>query len=162
MGACGEASLVPRPRPAFCCLQYGKAGRAWYLFSHEHDVLGKWWNFQNKQAVLSDRCRTCKKSLPPVTCKLTGVVKHHTCIILGNLYDEMLSPVTCKLTGVVKHHTCIILGNLYDEMLSPVTCKLTGMVKHHTWSVRHINADWPTPSIPASVWIHGGSSLCVQ
>ena len=24
-------SLVPRPRPAFCHLRYGKAGRAWYL-----------------------------------------------------------------------------------------------------------------------------------
>ena len=34
-------SLVPRPRPAFHCLQYGKAGRAWYLFSCEHDVISK-------------------------------------------------------------------------------------------------------------------------
>ena len=33
-------SLVPRPHPAFRRLQYGKAGRAWYLFSHEHDVIG--------------------------------------------------------------------------------------------------------------------------
>ena len=24
---------------AFCLLQYGKAGRAWYLFSCEHDVI---------------------------------------------------------------------------------------------------------------------------
>ena len=30
-----------RPRPAFHRLQYGKAGRAWYLFSREHDVIGK-------------------------------------------------------------------------------------------------------------------------
>ena len=29
------SSLVPRPRPAFRHLQYGKAGRAWYLFSRE-------------------------------------------------------------------------------------------------------------------------------
>ena len=28
-------SLVPRPRPAFHRLQYEKAWRAWYLFSHE-------------------------------------------------------------------------------------------------------------------------------
>ena len=35
-------SLVPRPRPAFRRLQYGKAWRAWYLFSREHDVIGKW------------------------------------------------------------------------------------------------------------------------
>ena len=40
---CG--SLVPRPRPAFRRLQYRKAGRAWYLFSNEHDVIGKWRKF---------------------------------------------------------------------------------------------------------------------
>ena len=33
-------SLIPRPRSAFRRLQYEKAGRAWYLFSHEHDVMG--------------------------------------------------------------------------------------------------------------------------
>ena len=37
----GKPSLVPRPRPAFRRLQYGKAGRAWYLFSHEYDVISK-------------------------------------------------------------------------------------------------------------------------
>ena len=35
-------SLVPRPCPAFRRLQYGKAGRAWCLFSHEHDIINKW------------------------------------------------------------------------------------------------------------------------
>ena len=34
-------SLVPRPHPAFRRLQYGKAGRAWYLFSREHDIISK-------------------------------------------------------------------------------------------------------------------------
>ena len=34
-------SLVPRPCPAFRRLQYEKAGRAWYLFSREHDIIGK-------------------------------------------------------------------------------------------------------------------------
>ena len=34
--------LLPRPHPAFCRLQYGKVGRAWYLFSREHDVINKW------------------------------------------------------------------------------------------------------------------------
>ena len=29
--------LVPRSHQAFHHLQYGKAGRAWYLFSHEHE-----------------------------------------------------------------------------------------------------------------------------
>ena len=41
--------LIPRPHPAFCCLLYG---RAWYLFSCEHDVIGKWQKFQNKKAGL--------------------------------------------------------------------------------------------------------------
>jgi len=35
-------SLISRSRPAFCRLQYGKMGRAWYLFSCEHDVIDKW------------------------------------------------------------------------------------------------------------------------
>ena len=51
----GRCSLVPRPRPAFCCLQYRKA---WYLFSREHDIIR---NFQNKQAgfcVLFNRLHT--------------------------------------------------------------------------------------------------------
>lgn len=34
--------LVPRPHPPFCCLLYGKAGRASYLFSHANDVINKW------------------------------------------------------------------------------------------------------------------------
>ena len=43
LGGIGETShLVPRPQPAFCHYQYGKAGRAWYLFSCEHEVIGKW------------------------------------------------------------------------------------------------------------------------
>ena len=42
-----RTSLVPCPTPcpAFCRLQYGKAGRAWYIFSREHDVIEKWQNF---------------------------------------------------------------------------------------------------------------------
>ena len=35
------ASLVPRPRLAFCHLQYRKAGRTWCHFSCEHDVFDK-------------------------------------------------------------------------------------------------------------------------
>jgi len=34
-------SLVPGPCLAFHRLQYGKVGRAWYFFSHEHDVIDK-------------------------------------------------------------------------------------------------------------------------
>ena len=38
-----RTSLVPSPTPwpAFRRLQYGKAGRAWYIFSREHDVIEK-------------------------------------------------------------------------------------------------------------------------
>jgi len=36
-----QSSLVCRPRPAFHRLQYGKVRRAWYLFSHEHDIVNK-------------------------------------------------------------------------------------------------------------------------
>ena len=34
--------ICPRPRPAFHNLQYGKVGRAWYLFSYEDGVINKW------------------------------------------------------------------------------------------------------------------------
>ena len=44
-------SLVPRPRPAFHHLQYIKAGRAWYLFSREHDVIEKWRKFSEKNGL---------------------------------------------------------------------------------------------------------------
>ena len=56
-GSQGEPPLVvkvtsfPVPRPAFRRLQYGKAGRAWYIFSREHDVIEKWQNFQNEDAA---------------------------------------------------------------------------------------------------------------
>ena len=37
-----ETSLVPRPHPAFRRFQYCKVGRAYCLFSCEHDVIRKW------------------------------------------------------------------------------------------------------------------------
>ena len=40
-----ETSLVPRPHPPFCRFQYCKVGRAWCLFSCEHDVIRKWRKF---------------------------------------------------------------------------------------------------------------------
>ena len=43
-------SLVTRPRPSFRRLQYRKAGRAWYLFSHEHDVISKLQKFAEQAA----------------------------------------------------------------------------------------------------------------
>ena len=48
-------SLVPRPRPTFRHLQYGKAGRTWYLFSYEDDVIWKWWIFfRNEQTAFCE------------------------------------------------------------------------------------------------------------
>ena len=49
----GPAQLVPRPRPAFCYLQYGKAGRARYLFSHKHDIIYKWQKSSEQKSVVS-------------------------------------------------------------------------------------------------------------
>ena len=46
-------SLVPRPNPAFRRLQYGKAGRAWYLFSREHDVITKLRKFAELTGCIS-------------------------------------------------------------------------------------------------------------
>ena len=46
------ASLVPRPQPAFRHLQYGKMGRAWYLFSHEHDA----WAWCNRKFSKQTGC----------------------------------------------------------------------------------------------------------
>jgi len=48
-----QTSLVPRPRPPFRRLQYGKAGSAWYLFSREHDVIGKLQNFTELTGCIS-------------------------------------------------------------------------------------------------------------
>ena len=43
-------SLVPRPRPAFRHLQYGKAGRAWYVSPHGHYVIDKWPKFSERNS----------------------------------------------------------------------------------------------------------------
>jgi len=50
----GESpSLVPRPRLAFHRLQYGKAGRAWYLFSCEDDIIDKWSKTSEQRSEVS-------------------------------------------------------------------------------------------------------------
>ena len=46
-----RVASFPVPRPAFHRLKYGKAGRAWYISSREHDVIEKWQNFQNEDAT---------------------------------------------------------------------------------------------------------------
>ena len=55
--AWGIASF-PVPCLAFHRLQYGKAGRAWYIFSREHDVIEKWQNFQNVLRVIQPSTRS--------------------------------------------------------------------------------------------------------
>ena len=59
-------SLVPRPRPAFHHLQYGKMGRAWYLFPREHDIIRKWPKFSEQTGIVS-----C--IFQPITCSRLGV-----------------------------------------------------------------------------------------
>ena len=54
-------ALFPVPRPAFRRLQYGKAGRAWYISSREHDVI----NFQNEDATF----------IQPTHAKSTSIVR---------------------------------------------------------------------------------------
>ena len=60
-------SLVPRSRPAFRRLQYGKVGGAWYLFSREHDVISKLRKFAELTGCVSHifnrlcaQCWVCK------------------------------------------------------------------------------------------------------
>ena len=45
-----QLSLVPRPRPAFRRLQYGKTGRSWYVSSREHYVIDKRPNFSERKS----------------------------------------------------------------------------------------------------------------
>ena len=45
--------FVPRPCPAFRHFCYRRVGRAWYLCSHEHDVIGKWWKFAELTGCIS-------------------------------------------------------------------------------------------------------------
>ena len=59
-------SLIPRPRPAFRRLQYGKAGRAWYPFLCEHDVIGKWQKFSEQTGCVS-------RIVQLTTCSTLGV-----------------------------------------------------------------------------------------
>jgi len=55
--------LVPRPRPAFCRLQYRKAVRTWYLLS-----LWAWDNQQNGKKIL----RKVSRIVQPTTSSMLG------------------------------------------------------------------------------------------
>ena len=56
----------PVPRPAFRRLQYCKAGRAWYIFSREHDVIEKC------RAKFSERRRYVLRVIQPSTRSTLG------------------------------------------------------------------------------------------
>jgi len=52
-------SPISRSRPPYFRLQYGKMGRAWYLFSCEHDVIDKWQKkIPNEKAKFHIYCST--------------------------------------------------------------------------------------------------------
>jgi len=59
-------SLVPRPRPAFSCLQYGKAGRARYISWRNQQVAKKsrlicriiFFMMEKKKKKVAKNCRT--------------------------------------------------------------------------------------------------------
>ena len=54
------------------------------------------------------------------------------------------------------------LKNLKTTTKLHVKLYLFAIWLFHRWSVRHIATNCPTPFIPASVWLYGGSLLCVQ
>ena len=47
---CTAKGLFPRPHPVFRC---GKAWRAWYLVSHERDIIEKWRKFSEQTGYVS-------------------------------------------------------------------------------------------------------------
>ena len=84
VAAIAKTSLVPRPRPAFRCLQYRKVWRAWYLFSREHDVIGKWQKFSEQTGCISSIVQPTTRSTlgvydnrPP----LARYVRYVTCYV---------------------------------------------------------------------------------
>ena len=59
----GESpSLIPKPGLAFHCLQYGKAGRAWYLFSREDGIIDKWSKNSEQKSKISHIVQRCTSS----------------------------------------------------------------------------------------------------
>jgi len=69
--------LSKSPRPAFCHshLHYSKAGKAWHLFSHEHDkIYGK--RFQNERANILHMVQ-------PTTSAMLGVIDSNPLLALA-------------------------------------------------------------------------------
>ena len=84
-------SLVPRPRPAFHCLQYGKAGRVWYLFSREQDILENGKNFQKAgQGLGTELVHTIKHGKFSGMRWYAGVATNITC---RSVYDQVGSKI---------------------------------------------------------------------
>ena len=59
-----EVSLVPRPRPAFCHFQYGKAGRTWYLLTWV------WCTCSQKMVKICRTNRLHFRHFQPTTCSV--------------------------------------------------------------------------------------------
>ena len=66
----GVVALASFPGPAqlsfACSTENGKAGRAWYLFSLEHDIIGKWRKFSEQTGCVS-------RIVQLTTCSTLGV-----------------------------------------------------------------------------------------
>ena len=74
-------SLVPRPRSAFHRLQYGKAGRAWYVSSREHYVIDKRPKFSERKSEVQPTTRSTLgvyNSRPPLA-KYVWYVTSYLC-----------------------------------------------------------------------------------
>ena len=70
-------SLIPRPRPAFCCLQYGKVGEGPGIFSHMSDV---------RIERMVERVWLCVGALGPEQWKSQGtryIVAYHMYVTSG-------------------------------------------------------------------------------
>ena len=77
-------SLVPRPRPAFRHLQYVKTGRAWYLFSREHDVISKLQKFAELTGCISRICNQLR-------------IQRSVCKTIASRYPDMCGKLPCTL-----------------------------------------------------------------
>ena len=93
------------PRPlltlATCIMQYGKAGRVWYMISCEHHVINKWQKFSewkgNICLLLNQLHVQCMISVSITSCKLD------TCGKLTFALHAVLTPVHLHTTKPLFH-----------------------------------------------------------
>ena len=99
---CIPGSLVPRPRPAFRRLQYRKAGRAWYIFLREHDVIGNLQKFTKLTGCVSRmvlvKCRQNVANKLFITC-VFNPVRPHTWLTALVLYSDYWTLSYVLVTG---------------------------------------------------------------